>query len=75
MAAPKQKFSAQADPELLKAVRQLAHKEGRQLHSIIDEALRDLIDKRNRVHPRSHVLSYYKASLEKYGPLYERLAK
>ena len=71
----KQKFSAQADPKLLKAVRALAKREGRQLYSVIDEALRDLIEKRSRSNPRSHVMAHYNRSLEKFGPLYERLAK
>jgi len=75
MVVRKEKFSAQADPKLLKAVRKLAVQEGRQLHSLIDEALQDLLEKHGRSSPRAHVMAHYQASLEKYGPLYERLAK
>ena len=71
----KQKFSAQASPELLKALRDLARVEGRQLHSLIDEALYDLIDKRNRSQPRKHVLDMYRSSLDKYNELYKHLAE
>jgi hypothetical protein len=75
MAVAKEKFSTQADPRLLRTIRRLAKAEGRQLHSLIDEALHDLIDKRTHSVPRSHVLAHYQASIEKYDLLYKRLAE
>jgi hypothetical protein len=75
MAKSKEKFSAQADPKLLKTVRAMAKTEGRQLHSLIDEALADLIEKRKHGSVRAKVISHYEASLKEYGSLYERLAK
>ncbi len=68
------KFATQLDPELLAAVRGLAQTEGRQIQSVIEEALTDLIEKRRRTRPRRHVLDQYEASLRRFGPLYERLA-
>ncbi|MFN7172840.1 MAG: hypothetical protein ACK4P3_08680 [Fimbriimonadaceae bacterium] len=71
----KQKFSTQVDPHLLSKTREIAEQEGRQLQSLIEEALRDLIEKKSSETPRPLVMSHYKASLAQYGALYERLAK
>jgi predicted transcriptional regulator len=75
MAGMKQKFSTQVDPEILQEVRALADAEGRQLQALIEEAFADLIEKRRQSAPRKHIMAHYRASLEKFGPLYERLAK
>ncbi|MGH7118065.1 MAG: hypothetical protein ACREFP_03580 [Acetobacteraceae bacterium] len=69
------KFATQLDPELSAAVRGLAQTEGTQIQSVIEEALTDLIEKRRRAQPRSHVLDQYAASLRRFGRLYERLAR
>ena len=72
---PKQKFATQVDAELIEAVRSLAHKEGRQVQSLIDEALSDLIEKRRLGKPRGHVMAAYRSSVERYGKLYKKLAE
>ena len=41
----KVKFATQADPEVLAALRKLAEAEGRQLQALVDEALREYIDR------------------------------
>jgi hypothetical protein len=69
------KFATQLDPELLSAVRGLAQTEGRQIQSVIEEALADLIEKRRRAQPRRHVMAQYEASVRSFGALYERLAR
>jgi len=73
--ADRTKFATQLDPELLDAVRGLAQSEGRQIQSVIEEALADLIEKRRRSQPRRHVMAQYEASVRSFGPLYERLAR
>jgi hypothetical protein len=76
MAKPaREKFATQDNSEILASVRDLAQSEGRQLQALVDEALADLIEKRNRNRPRAHVLAAYQASHEKFGPLYQKLAK
>lgn len=75
MTSAKQKFSSQASTPLLKALRKLAKEEGRQLHSLIDEAFQDLIEKRRGSHPRKEVMAAYEKSLEEFDSLYRRLAK
>jgi hypothetical protein len=71
----REKFATQVDSQILATVRSLAHQEGRQLQSLIDEALTDLIDKHKNARPRPHVMGAYLASHEKFGPLYKKLAE
>jgi hypothetical protein len=75
MAQTREKFATQVKSDILSAVRTLADKEGRQLQSLVDEALADLIEKRKKATPRPHVMGAYLASHEKYGALYKKLAE
>ena len=75
MSQTREKFATQVNSELLAAVRTLAHKEGRQLQALVEEALGDLLEKRKNAKPRAHVMGAYLASHEKYGPLYQKLAQ
>jgi hypothetical protein len=74
-ATSRAKFATQVNSEILVEVRMLAEKEGRQLQALVDEALADLIEKRKKTTPRSHVMGAYLGSHEKYGPLYKKLAE
>ncbi len=74
MSQTREKFATQVNPAILKALRTLARSEGRQLQSLVEEALADLIEKRKHASPRSHVMRAYLASHERYGPLYKKLA-
>ena len=69
------KFATQADPKVLDEVRAIAVREGKQLQAIIDEALRDFIEKRKRGKPRPEVLTAFGESLAEYDALYRELAK
>ena len=71
----KRKFATQVDAELLETVRDLAKAEGRQVQSLIDEALADLVEKRRPTRPRRHVMAAYRASLGSHGRVYEKLAE
>jgi len=71
----REKFATQVNSEILSAVRSLAKSEGRQLQALVDEALADLLEKRRQERPRSHVMTAYQASHEKFGPLYKKLAE
>jgi len=75
MAVALQKFATQADPDVLEEVRAIAAKEGKQFQSIIDEALRDFIEKRKRGTPRPEVLTALGESLAEYEVLYKELAR
>jgi len=74
-AQAREKFATQVNSEILRSVRHLAKKEGRQLQALVDEALADLIEKRKQNHPRANVMAAYQASLEKFAPLYKKLAE
>ncbi len=71
----RQKFATQVDAETLSQVRRLAEAEGRQLQSLIEEALADLLEKRRQTRPREHVMAAYQRSHDTYGELYKKLAK
>jgi predicted transcriptional regulator len=71
----REKFATQVNSEILRSVRHIAHKEGRQLQVLIDEALADLIEKRKQSRPRAHIMAVYQASHEKFAPLYKKLAE
>lgn len=75
MSKPLKKFSTQADPELLKLVKDIAQEEGKQFQALIEEALRDLIDKKKTLKPRKHIMNYFADSLKEYDSLYKELAK
>lgn len=75
MAVALQKFATQADPLVLGEVRTIAAREGKQLQAVIDEALRDFIEKRKRGRPRPEVLTALGESLAEYAALYRELAK
>ena len=71
----REKFTTRVNSEILAAVRSLARSEGRQLQSLVDEALADLIEKRRGSRPRPRVMAAYQASHERYAPLYKKLAE
>jgi len=75
MAQTREKFATQVNSKILRAVRNLADKEGRQLQALVDEALADLLEKRKNAKPRAHVMSAYLATHDQYGPLYKKLAE
>ena len=75
MSQRREKFATQVNSEILTSVRTLAHKEGRQLQALVEEALVDLIDKHTNAKPRPHVMGAYLASHERYGSLYKKLAE
>ncbi len=74
-AKDREKFATQVNSETLAALRDLARKEGRQLQALVDEALADLVEKRDQARPRSHVMAAYRDSLREYAPLYKKLAE
>lgn len=75
MTDSKEKFSAQADPEVLREMKELARKEGRHFQALIDEAFRDFLEKKKGARTRPHVMEAYKASLQPYDQLYKKLAE
>ena len=75
MAVTKQKFSSQADPETLEAMKAIAAKEGRQFQAILDEAMRDYIERKTLGRPRPHIMEALGRSMREYDSLYDKLAR
>ena len=75
MAVKREKFSTQADPQLLAEMRRIAESQGRQFQSLIEEAFADFIEKHKHGKARPHVLAHFKASVEKNEELGRLLAQ
>lgn len=73
--ATREEFSFQAAPEVLAALRQIAESHGRQFQSVLDEALRDYLDRHQQDQPRRNVLASFEASMEAFDSLYRELAR
>ena len=69
------KFSTQADEELLKEIKVLAEKEGKQFQVLVNEAFEDLVEKKKQTKPRKHIMAHFEKSLEEFDELYKELAK
>ena len=73
--AKREKFSSQAAPDVLAALRHIAETQGRQFQAVLDDALRDYIDRKQKERPRRHVMTAFASSLEEFDSLYRDLAK
>ncbi len=73
--AVREKFSSQAAPDVLAALRQIAESQGRQFQAVLDDALRDYIDRQQKERPRRHVMASFASSLDEFDSLYRELAK
>jgi len=49
--------------------------QGRQFQAVLDEALRDYIDRQQKTQPRRHVMASFASSLDEFDHLYRELAK
>ena len=75
MAVPREKFSSQASPELLNAMREIARREGRQFQTVLEDAFREYIDSREQRKVRPEVMAHYLSSVEKNRRLAELMAQ
>ncbi|MBY0473464.1 MAG: hypothetical protein K2Q13_00195 [Nitrosomonas sp.] len=71
-----EKFSSQAAPEVLTPLRKIAESEGRPIQEIIlDEALREYIERKGKGLPRRQAMDAFTQSLNEFDQLYHELAK
>jgi hypothetical protein len=75
MRIPREKFSSQAQTELLAAMREIARKEGRQFQAVLEDAMREYIESHGQEKPRASVLAHFQASVEKNRRLGKLLAQ
>ena len=71
----REKFSSQADPELLAKVRTFAAKEGRAFQTVLEQALTEYLERNQSERPRAHVLEAFGMSIEEFDDLYQQLAR
>ena len=71
----REKFSSQASPDVLAALRELAATQGRQFQAVLDDAMRDYLERQSKSRPRQHVMATFASSLEEFDSLYSDLAK
>ncbi len=75
MSTSRQKLATQVNSEILARIREIAAREGRQIQALVDEALADLVEKRQQGRVRPHVMAAYRKSRKKYDELYRKLAR
>ncbi len=75
MVATREKFSSQAAPELLSAMREIARMEDRHLQAVLEDAMNSYIEARRQRNVRPEVMAHYRASLERNRLLAELLAQ
>jgi hypothetical protein len=71
----RKKFTSRVDAKTFNALRRLAEKDGRQLQSLINEALTDLLQKYRPATSRMQVMAAYQRSHARYSELYKKLAQ
>ena len=70
-----EEFFSQSTPEILIALRKIAESEGRSIQEILDEALGEYIERREKGQPRRQVMDAFAQSLSEFDQLYRELAK
>ena len=75
MSIVREKFATQVDSVLLDSVRKLAKSEGRQIQAVVEDALREHLEAKNRVPSREYVMAAYLKSTGRFSGLYKKLAQ
>jgi predicted transcriptional regulator len=75
MTTKREKFSSQADEEILASARNLAQSQGRQFQSILEDALAEYVERHQTERPRAHVMEAFGLSMEEFDELYQKLAQ
>ena len=75
MVTAKERFSGQAAPELLAAMRNIAQAEGRDFEAALEEAMQEYVANRGASKVRPEVMAHYRNSVEKNRLLGKLLAQ
>ncbi|MEN0652482.1 MULTISPECIES: hypothetical protein [Hyphobacterium] len=70
-----EKFATQLDSALLADLRGLAKAEGRQIQSLVEEAVSKLIAERRDQQPRKEVMDAYERARTRYASVFKKLAE
>lgn len=75
MVTKREKFSSQADEQILTDARALAQSQGRQFQSILEEALAEYLERHQIERPRAHAMEAFGLSMDEFDDLYKKLAQ
>ena len=75
MTTRREKFSSQADAQLLSTLRDIAKTEGRQFQAVLEDAMRDYVENRSSRKPRPSVMAHFQAGVAKNRRLGKLLAQ
>ncbi|PHS42062.1 MAG: hypothetical protein COA91_01505 [Robiginitomaculum sp.] len=75
MTKKREKFSTQMDKDLLAELKNLANSQGRQIQSVVEEAVEAYVHEHSDARPNPKVMAAAAECIERYGPLLEKLAK
>ena len=75
MVTAKERFSGQAAPELLAAMRSIAQADGRDFEAALEEAMQEYVTNRGESKVRPEVMAHYRNSVEKNHLLGKLLAQ
>ncbi len=73
--SPLAKFSSQLDPALIEGLKRQARRDGKLLQALLDEAVREYLDRRRTDGPRRHVMVALAQSIAEFERLYRELSK
>lgn len=65
--------AAQVSPDDLAALHELAVAQGKQVQDVLDEAIRDHLERQNNKRPRQHVMASLAVSTVEFDRLYRDL--
>ena len=75
MPKTREKLTALVHGALLADLRRLAEQECRPIQSLVEEAIKALIEQRRQSSAKPHVMSAYRKSHARYASLYKNLAQ
>ncbi len=75
MSDNREKFATQMDKKLLAELRALAKSQGRQIQSVVEEAVEQYVHERDPARPNPKVMAAAQECMEKYAKTLEYLAK
>ncbi len=75
MAIQRQRLSIHAEAALIEALKIIARQEGRELDLVLEEAIREFVEKKKGASSRQSVLSHFRDSVKKNRRLGELLAQ
>ena len=67
--AARERFSSEAAPDVLAVLRHLAKSQRRQFQAVLEEALREYIDRQQNERPRRHALASFASSVDEFDSL------